>query len=56
MSAEEDRLLDICRHMTVERDSAEFTKLIGKLNQELEPRADKKPPQAQKPEPKADAG
>jgi hypothetical protein len=53
MSKEDDKLLEICKSVTNEKDPQKLTSLIGELNQELELQRVKKHPELEKAEPQA---
>lgn len=45
-SQENDRLLEICKNVSTEKDSGKLTRLIRELNQELDERHSRKPLEA----------
>lgn len=51
MSRDDDRLLDICKNVSEEKDSGTLTALIVELNQELQRQRAKKQPEPIQPEP-----
>ena len=53
MSSEEERLLQICKNVTEEKDSEKLAHLIRELNQELEHRRTKRQSGSEHPEPNA---
>lgn len=45
MTQENERILDLCRKVSVERDGGKMTQLVRQLNEELDKASDKKVPQ-----------
>ena len=48
MTQENERILDLCRKVSMERDGGKMTELVRQLNQELDKVSDKKEPQPER--------
>ena len=45
MTKENERILDLCRKVSLEKDGGKMTQLVRQLNEELDKASDKKKPQ-----------